>query len=138
MEILKLAKKISFEEIFKDYNLPSVLKSTTDPMTGESFEVVKDFYEWLEDFDIDCIDYTYRRRGDRNVFRNNSFADLFDFFNDELLAFYNEQVSAHKTKEMEKMVAKALEKVEKNQKNQDPVIVKINFDNNNDNGSNLN
>ncbi len=98
MKISEICKKVAFKEIFKSYNLPSVtgLKKSLEQPEDETAEpkydeFLKTYEEWINDFNSEVLGYSYSR-GEFNVLRDNSFNEVFDFFSDELKAFYKERV----------------------------------------------
>lgn len=144
MELLKIVKKIAFEEIFTSYSLPTVvginIEGTSETGSAITSEYVKSFQEWLDDIDADDFSYSYKR-GPLNLLRDNSLNEIFGFFMDELKDYYKQKVTDYKDKKHAEALKAILEKAEaqqemqkfpgeeeeENKKTSDPVIVKINF-----------
>lgn len=85
MEILMIAKYVAFEEIFSKYSLPTVVKE------DGSYKSVS---EWLDDIDLEDIEWKYKR-GSFNVFKDNSLADIINYFKDPLINYYYEEIRFH-------------------------------------------
>ena len=147
MELLKITKQIAFKEIFASYSLPTIVgvnvEGSTETGDAITSEYIKEFGEWLNDIDADDFSYSYKR-GPLNLLRDNSLNDIFNFFIDELLNYYQERVADYKerkhkealeailTKAEAQEASKETEEKKENTTTSDPVIVKINFEDGND------
>ena len=120
MDLLKLSKKIAFNEIFFQYSLPSIVgfsvetDLSSEDGKSKTVEYVKDFYQWLGDINYDDLRYNYNH-GPNNLLRENSLNDILDFFHYELMENYNEKLNEYKKDKEKQALANALEKVKTKQ-----------------------
>lgn len=96
MVLVQLVKKIAFEEMVKDYLLPSVRGIKIVQLKPETIseEFVKTYEQWLDDITVDCFEVEYTT-GQNNILRDNSLSSIFNFFSDNFAEVYNKKLDEY-------------------------------------------